>query len=790
MELINSLRRHNYFVIIYGALFLIFLWPLLLFKKTFLFGDYWLQFYPWSYYYAEHLRSGHLPYWTHGVACGFPLIAEGQVAAYYLPHLIAYAILPFFQAYTLSIPLHVLLGGIGFYLYAQKIGMNKEGATLSAILFSFSSSYGGCFYTTGTLRVLSWLPWSLLVIEMMTLSAIHKRWIYAGILSMFVSQMVTAGFPQLAVYAVIYLTCIVGLRSERRRLIFPWFAALALGILLSLPQVFSTLELARVSVRQRESVSFAMWGSVPPPAFISLIFPAWGNFLKVSFYIGILPFLLILIQPFFKKSATERIHWWMVALFSLLALGKFNPVYSFLVEKFSLTALRNPSKFLFFVSTSLAIITGFAFDKILTQKKEITSHAMKKYLATLAGAVLILPALLSTAVHFFKPRLIKAADQYAKNIFFQKTDPVHDLSYYRSAMERMIGGLAHLLSYANLWNVWAIADCLVSTALILLAVNQDSWRRRMRWLVPLLVTVDLSFFSFCLGTGFIGNARPLEKVDVSLLARTLKFTQTETEGAWVEFSGDPSKELIPASSNLYYGLSHRGGYSPLLIKRYYELTKELGIVDSSLGRHPFSRTVWYQEKRLLDALGVQWILSDVSMDLPGTTLLGLYDHHYLYNNVAALPLVYAVFNFKKIPDREKRLLYLKSSEFNPRNEAVVEQELAKSPVGTDNKNYQKAQILSKDSLSVDAWIQMDKTGLVIFQNAFYPRWKVMLDGKKEVLMPVNHAMSGVWVDAGIHRLKFYYDLTPERWCQGVSLVLWTGLIIFMCFQYRRNNIVE
>ena len=81
----SILRRHSYFLFFYGSLFLIFLWPLILLKKTFLFGDYWLQFYPWSFYYAQALKSGHLPYWVREVACGFPMVAEQHTICGVLP---------------------------------------------------------------------------------------------------------------------------------------------------------------------------------------------------------------------------------------------------------------------------------------------------------------------------------------------------------------------------------------------------------------------------------------------------------------------------------------------------------------------------------------------------------------------------------------------------------------------------------------------------------------------------------------------------------------------------------
>ncbi len=783
----NRLKENSYFAVFYGSLFLIFLWPLILLKKTFLFGDYWVQFYPWSFYYSQVIKTGHLPYWTNSVACGFPMVAEGQVGAYYAPHLIMYLFFPFFAAYTWSIPFHIATGGIGFYLYAQKLGMNKEGAALSAVLFSFSSAYGGCFYTTGTLRVLTWLPWILLSIEKLGLDSRADRQILTAWISLFIGLMFTAGFPQLAVYSILYLTCLVLLHEKRKKLFGYWLISLVLGSILALPQIYSTIELARVSVRSGESVSFAMWGSVPPPALISLIFPNWGVFAGVFFYLGIFPFFVILIQLLLNKSYTEKIHWLLAAIFILLALGKFNPVYFFVVDKLSLNGLRNPSKFLFFAVTSLSLISGFGFDKLLgsTEQKDVF---LKKYLMIIIITISVIPAILSTFLAFFKNALTKAGYRYAERIFSQKKDPIHDLAYYRSIIDQMMGKAAHLLSYRSFWNLWTIAMAAFSFLIFYLSMSSKKWKGRSQWMAMVLIVMDLTLFGLFKGAGFVGNARKLENYDISLLSHGLKYAQAQAPGVFVEFDQTASHEMMPASSNLYYNIEHRGGSSPLLIKRYYELTKELGFVDASLGRHPFSKEIWSKEKGVVDALGVRWILSDVSLDLPGLQLLQIMNHHYLYQNFDALPAVYAVFNVKSIPDNQERLSYIKSTEFNPALEAVVEENL-KIPLKSDLKKYKSAQIVSQTDLLTDAQIQMDKPGLVVFQNAFYPRWKALVDGKSQTLIPVDHALSGAWIGEGEHRVKFYYDLTSERWCQGVSLALWIFLAIFMIFQYRRSRFV-
>ncbi|MBI2094591.1 MAG: hypothetical protein HYT89_00275, partial [Candidatus Omnitrophica bacterium] len=89
------LRPHAYFIFFYGLIFILFLWPLISLQKTFIGGDYWVQFYPWSRFFADSLKAGNWPYWTDRIGLGFPLIAEGQVAGYYPPNILSFIGLPF-----------------------------------------------------------------------------------------------------------------------------------------------------------------------------------------------------------------------------------------------------------------------------------------------------------------------------------------------------------------------------------------------------------------------------------------------------------------------------------------------------------------------------------------------------------------------------------------------------------------------------------------------------------------------------------------------------------------------
>ncbi|MBI4432093.1 MAG: hypothetical protein HY592_01225 [Candidatus Omnitrophica bacterium] len=787
-------KRHSHFIFYYGLIFLLFLWPLVFLKQTFIGGDYWVQFYPWSFHYASALEGGSLPYWTNLVALGFPLVAEGQVAAYYWLHQWLYRLLPFEAAYTWGIVLHVLAGGIGAYLYAGKIGQSGKAAVFSAILFSFSTTYGGCFYTTGTLRVLTWLPWCLWILE-------HVReregWLeksfWGAWLAFLFSQMETAGFPQLAVYAVGYLALDMALVREKRPNLFAFFGiCFAFSVLLALPQIGATAELASASTRQGQTPEFALWGSVMPPALASIIFPSISRFLSVSFYIGIFPLFCLAASLVLPKTAKEKKLLWLALIFALLALGKYNPLYAFVVEKFSLTAFRNPSKFLFFSAMALSFAAGFGFDKIFL-KETVWKKALPAL--TLMGSLIALfPLAASFLFRASQDFWLQKGHAFAEKIALQKGALAKAPEYYQDKMRFLFSVLQEHLNPLAIQNILTAVFASLSVFIVYAALRADATpakrRRLAHWAFALLI-VDLYGFGAAVwggpaGVGFIGNAGKIPFTETALIQR-VQGLQKEWGGVVAELSDHPGGEPLQASSNMLYGIRHAGIYSPLTIKRYEELFGDLGFVDSSTGRRPTSVHVWRNQKPLLDMLGVTVVVADKELVLEGLVFLEQLGRHWIYRNADALPRIYAVAQWKSLDAKEERLAYLKSPAFNPRREAVLEGE-ADSSIGSSGADIPV--VIEKDSQDhARAALDIDRPTVVVFSGVFYPRWKAAVDGVETRLMPVNHALCGIRLETpGRHQVEFFYDYRFHDFLELISNAAWVLLgSLFLWLYWKKRK---
>ena len=768
-------ERFPFFALFFGGLFVYFLWPLLLLKKTFVLGDYGIQFYPWSFFYAQQLKLGRLPYWTDLIANGFSLVAEGQIGPYYPLHLLSYRLLPFDAAYTWGIALHFLLGGTGFYLYSRKIGLDEAPATLTAILFTFSSAYGGCFYTTGTLRVLTWLPWAMWAMECLRKTQGRRNVIrWTLLLSAILAQMWTAGFPQLALYGIMYLGILSLLvREDRAKLLWAWLAASCLAICLALPQVEATLQLAAISVRAGESPSFALWGSVPPFAPTSLIYPEWGNLLRVSFYIGILPLLFVVFEMFSKKrSSVSTSHLWLALFFLLLAFGKYNPLYAALVKTFSLTAVRNPSKFLFFTTVSLIAAAGFGMQRWLDalgeQKK--ASH-FKKVASIAGGAMLIVPGVATVFLTFTKDFWGKMIPTIAQGIYTEKVDPAKTSEGYAQILREMLGRCESLFAFDNPHG-WAAVFFILASLGVVWAAKIVKWRSTyVSWTAMALVSVNLIYFAHFFGTGFLGNVAAPGISTSQKYSERLKKLLPGSDQSIAEKTELRDDEWFEPSRNLFYGLRHAGGYSPLLVKHYYELTRELGFVDSSLGRQVFSDPVWRREKGLVDFLGVGLLISNSSFENPGWIRVDEMGGRRVYKNKTALPVIYGVDRARVITDAAKRLAHLKSKNFDPRSEVVLE-----IPYVLEGKAvFSPPKAVNPLPNGISAIIDMPSEGFLVSRIVDIPGVRITVDGVSAKLIRVNHAFCGAHLSGGAHQVRVFYDPYEQHQWEKIAAMAW-GLV--------------
>ena len=81
---------------------------------------------------------------------------------------------------------------------------------------------------------------------------------------------------------------------------------------------------------------------------------------------------------------------------------------------------------------------------------------------------------------------------------------------------------------------------------------------------------------------------------------------------------------------------------------------------------------------------------------------------------------------------------------------------------------------------VEIEARLEKPGLVILADVFYPGWKLQIDGREATLVRVNAMMRGAAVEAGFHRLVQTYEPASFRaglaiTCVTLALALAVGI---------------
>lgn len=766
----------------FGALFIWFFYPLLLLKTSFTGSDFDVQHWPWARFMAESIRRGEIPFWTPLLTAGFAFAAEGQAGVFYVPHWIAYALLPVKAAYTWLIPAHFLIAGIGIYRYARTQGVSRAAAPMAALVFCFGSAYAGCFSNTAALRVCAWVPWALICLDRLSAAGQpgRKRFEAGLALAILVALQWTAGASQMALYSAAFYAVYLLFKGRgpllRSAAAVP---AIAAGLLLAGVQVWLTVEAARASVRAGESAAFALWGSIPPTGVLSLIFPEWGGMMRMTFYSGILPLLLIAAVDW--KKPPLRTHGLLALVFFLLALGRFNPLYGAFVEWSGWTWVRNPGKWLFFTSFSLSILAAGGLDRLFA-KTQSAAPALRRLSVIFLAVTLFLPGIVTTTLRAAQPMIERAGERLAEAKVIEKGPRAKPAAYYQDKFRTAVREIGEAASYRRLSVRVSILWAALAALLFLFGAAFLKNPGSLILVCYLLTVADLGVYGHNWSTGFIGNAKPFPAEKLN----GFPDPGPVSEGGWVEYMSDPRREMLTPNRSMLFGIAHPGGYSPLLQKRYYDLVWDLGWLDASLGYADGGGPALSRYRHLADLAGMRWIRTDRKLDGEGLVLLKQDDDDFYYRNERVQPAFAGYSTWKVLADEGARLEYLKSAAFDPTEEAVLENKMPAAESGAGVKSGRVAgQTRAWTAQGLEGALEMPAAGVAMIRVEYDPAWKVTVDGREEKTIRMNHAFLGVPVGAGAHVITARYRPLPWPGLAFLGMALTAaGALLLGALQWR------
>ncbi len=715
---------------------------ILFLKVTFIRGDYLQQFFPWLNFYSESIKSLQLPLWIRSVQCGFPLLAEGQIGVLYPLNLGFFYFLPFREAYNYSFLFHFILSGVFTYLYARKMKADFWGGALAAILICFGSAYAGCFVHIATLKCLVWFPLVLLVSEV-HLERKDKKLL--PLIGVFVGMQYLSGSFQMAFYSTAMYIVYFFIRNRADGKSFWGFAkdiliVLAVAVAIGLPQIIQTAQLAEYSNRPLKTLDFALWNSLSPAAFLGTFLPYMGMIFSKGnvFYIGMIG-LFFCLYAMTSKNTSKRSKGivFVLVLAVFIALGKYNPLYVWMIKAFNFYTFRAPSRAIYFAVFAASVLAGVGFTSFFNNIRSRRESSLYRKFTGILIFVLSAFSAIKLTLMYYGPQILEIAKKYvAKNIYGK---PFHrySLDVYMSKTENFYNTIINRFSLEDryvLTSVVMIAGALV----VLYAVNNIKRKTLARSLCFGFVAAELFFFSFFakgINTDLAGFdfAAPKEKEIFNILKADKELFRICPIGY---------QEGLPLwlwpSMNQVYGFDSIALYSPLANRDYFLDTKGLGLVDDSLGILPYNIEALHDKMGLLKAMNVKYVIAPEKLYHPALQLL--------------------------ISEGDIQLYLVKG--FGERfffSTSIEDITSAEADISVEEYRSGYAEVI----------VDCREKGFLVFSEKNYSGWEVYVDGKKGKLEKYGSVLQSVRISAGSHRVVFKYD--PAY----LKIILYFSLAIFL-----------
>ena len=341
-----------------------------------------------KFYYSQELKKNRIPIWNPNIGTGYPTLAEGQTAIFFIPNLILFRILPFVLAYNLTLLLSFLTAGWGIYLFCRSLGLSKLASTYAGIIFPLGGFFVFHVQHHNLIQTASLVPWLFWQLEEFLKSKKVKNLLF---LSLILSAQFMAGFPQITFYSLIALSLYLGLKHlfETQKLLKVYVlvaSAIILGTIIAAVQIIPSYEFLKNSSKNSDPKQILEQFPYVAKNLLQFLdpfilgspkngsYPAWnpgkwGIFWESQGYVGVLPLALaaaIIISVTIRNLKIKPKIYVFTGLFLftiMLSLGKESPTHV-LYSIPPLSLFRVPSRFLLVSQFSLAILAAYFVSKI------------------------------------------------------------------------------------------------------------------------------------------------------------------------------------------------------------------------------------------------------------------------------------------------------------------------------------------------------------------------------------------------------------------------------------------
>ncbi len=749
-----------------------------------LLSDLVLENYAWKRFILESLQGGDLPLWNPYLFGGVPFLAAGQHSALY-PLSVLYYILPLAQAYGWFTVIQLFLTGVFAFIYGRVIGLNRFGAVIAAITYTFSLFMIVQAVFPMIIAAAAWLPLLLTAIEMIVRRqcAAPARspapYVLLGALALGCEWL--AGHVEITYFVLIVLALysawrLAGEGWRLRREHGPkvsWLRAVRTGLSLltmvllgtglAAIQVVPLYELVRTSFRQGSaSLDQVLGWAYPKRRLLAWFMPDfygnpthhtyfdvlrrvfvpvtrnvagdpittidWGikNYVEGAVYVGILPLFLALIG---------MAGWgWPWGKRRAEAPAVERPGGRTYVGFYA--ALSAFSLLLVFGTPLYALIyhlpglsqshSPFRWVFPLTFSLSVLAGCGAWYLSSAARRVARLRRALGWVATLGGAALL--AGLGASLLAAERVIPLAERVMLRLAQAPQAFADGRVFYSYQFGNLAVLGVLLVATGAVLLLARGAASSRRWGGLAPwqalaaLLLVADL----WWVGHGFNTAADPaILEIEHPLV----EFLQSDPEPYRITVFDTRSAKPFIANVGMYYDLQDIRGYDSIIPKRY---TDYMGLIEEQ-GELLYNRVARLRypeslDSPLLDLLNVKYVITAETIDRSGYTLV--YDGELrVYRNDDYMPRAFIVYEAEVLPDEPS--LFARLRAFDPRRVALFEQApelaLGQAPGGAATGSVS---IASYGLNEVELDVTLPVTGVVVLADSHFPDWSKAFQGWK------------------------------------------------------------
>jgi len=339
-------------------------------------GDDLVQNLPNKILLFNYISQGQLPLWNPYLMMGFPLLADIQVGAFYLPNIISFLFFDhFLQSYNFLIIFHLIIAQVGMYLFLREEGLKRPSAFIGAFAFAFSAAVMRKIPFINMAEILALVPLFLFILLKFT-KQFKIIWIFLG--SLVFCFMIFAGHPASIGYFLLISGSFVFshlIFHRKFKILLGFLLMIILGVILSSVQLLPFLNLLQQSGRSALELKHFYEGSMGFSDIISALTSWKPDNIDYSLYGGLLPIIslpLILLLIKAKSTFKHFILWAFILVFIsvFLMLGENNPLYQYINQIPLYGNIRSPGRYGVILNFAMVISFVFIINWLLNKGKK------------------------------------------------------------------------------------------------------------------------------------------------------------------------------------------------------------------------------------------------------------------------------------------------------------------------------------------------------------------------------------------------------------------------------------